>query len=740
METATVGYPRIGRQRELKFALEGHWSNKVNLSELLSTFSTVHKQGLEAQKKAGIKYIGVGDHSLYDPVLDVTFALGLIPKRFKEIKEWNKLYFAMARGIEGAEALDMSKWFDTNYHYLKPEIEQGDELKVNWEKYLDVVKEGIEILGKEKTVPIIVGPVTYARLATRGDGMSVEKVVDLVLPGYEKLLDELKKLDVGYVQIHEPALCLGDAKNLKGAYEKAFATMGRGGMRMCLVTYYDDIGETYPWAVKLEGVEAISLDFTRGDTLGLIKKHGFPKGKTLGAGVVDGRSVWDDTDSAKTMITKIKEAAGSDVAIVLQPSSSLQHVPVDLEQETELPDDLKKRLAFAVQKLSVLQSLASDASNGAAGSANGSLNAAVEDSVGKTIKEEMFSRKEKFADRREKQFVIEEGYGTTTIGSFPQTREIRRLRAQKKAKKISEEEYNAKIDAQIAYNIGVQEALGLDVLVDGEPYRSDMSEFFGVQMEGFAFTRHGWVQSYGSRYVRPPIIHGEVSRPNPMTVREFIVAQSYTSKPVKGMLTGPVTILNWSFPRKDISRKEQAYQIALAIRKETVDLESAGCKIIQVDEPALREGLPLKEGNWQSYLDWAVKAFRLATSGVKPETQIVTHLCYSDFEDIMKAIDDLDADVLTIENSRSGDEMLRALSEAGYSKDVGPGCYDIHSAVVPPLDGIRKKVKMFEALKLDKQRLWVNPDCGLKTRKWNEVIPSLQNMVTAAKEARQAKA
>eukprot|EP00172_Hildenbrandia_rubra_P004233 Plantae.Rhodophyta-Hildenbrandia_rubra.ctg8167.p1 GENE.Plantae.Rhodophyta-Hildenbrandia_rubra.ctg8167~~Plantae.Rhodophyta-Hildenbrandia_rubra.ctg8167.p1 ORF type:complete len:742 (+),score=169.31 Plantae.Rhodophyta-Hildenbrandia_rubra.ctg8167:2053-4278(+) len=739
LSTATIGYPRIGRGRELKFALESFWSKKGTLSEVEKVSSSVHKEGLKSQADANITYIGVGDHSMYDPLLDVTYALGLIPKRFTTLDSWDKKYFAMARGTEGAQALDMSKWFDTNYHYLKPEISKGDKVdNVNWSRYLDVVKEGISVVGKDKAVPIVVGPVTYARLATR-DGVSVEDVVKVVMPGYEMLMEEFKKLEVCLVQIHEPALCLGDVKELKNVYEFAFKGLSKAGIPLNLVSYYDDIGDTYSWAVKLQGVETISLDFTRGDNLSLIKKHGFPQGKCLGAGVIDGRSVWDDEKTANNLIAEIKQAVGSDVKIVVQPSSSLQHVPVDLELEKDLPADVKNRLAFAVQKLSLLSSLAGGkASNGISGDKK--LANAAEESIGSTIKEEMFSRKEKFADRRQKQFTVEEGFGTTTIGSFPQTKEIRRLRAQKKAGKISEEEYNAKIDAQIAYNIGVQEALGLDVFVDGEPYRSDMSEFFGIQMEGFAFTRYGWVQSYGSRYVRPPIIHGDVSRPKPMTTREFSVAQSYTDKPVKGMLTGPVTILNWSFPRKDISRKEQAYQIGLAIRKETIDLEAAGCKIIQVDEPALREGLPLKEGNWASYLDWAVKAFRLATSGVKPETQIVTHLCYSDFDDIMKAIDDLDADVLTIENSRSGDEMLRALSEAGYSKDVGPGCYDIHSAVVPTLKGIQTKVKMFDALKLDKKNVWVNPDCGLKTRKWVEVIPALTNMVTAAKEARKAHA
>lgn len=729
--TATLGYPRIGRNREIKKGLESYWSGVIESAALLEISSAVQADALRTQLAAGIDRIAVGDHTMYDHVLDWTTRFGAIPPRYANVAPGLPTYFAMARGVVGATALDMSKFFDTNYHYLVPEIDDKTTITPDFSDFMTLLSDAQKIVGMEKAVPNVLGPVTYVRIATL-NGISRKEILVKLIPAYEKLLAELKAAGVSEVQIQEPALVLGDADELKELYEIAFAALAKCGVPIHIVTYFDDVAPAvFEWASKLPGLNAFSLDFTRGDNLSTLKKVTFPTGLRLGAGVVDGRSPWADVDTAAPMLKEIREKVGSGVSISVQPSCSLQYVPIDVEVETMIPADVKKKLAFAVQKLDNLTALAGGASgDGAAAATQSTVQ------VTGTIAEELFKRKESFEERRPTQFTVPGGFGTTSIGSFPPAVETRRLRTKFKKGEVSKEEYFGNVDKEIAYAIGMQEALGLDVLVHGEPERSDMVEYFGVKLKGMTFSTKGWVQSYGSRYVRPPIIYGDVTRLAPMTIREFKVAQAMTSKPVKGMLTAATTILNWSFPRKDVSREEQAYQIGLALREEVQDLEAAGCRVIQVDDPALREGLPLKQKNWAEYLRWAVRAFRLSTSGVKPSTQIVTHLCYADFEDILPAIDDMNADVLTIENSRSGDEMLRQLAAFGYSRDVGPGVYDIHSPVIPKTKTMTERVELFMECGLKREQLWVNPDCGLKTRKWPEVMPALRNMVEAAQAVR----
>lgn len=725
--TATLGYPRIGRSREMKKSLENYWSSIIEETTLLAISESVLADALTTQSTAGIDRIAVGDHTLYDHVLDWIARLGCIPPRFHSVPDGLPTYFAMARGVDDAPALDMTKFFDTNYHYLVPELDENTSPEPHFEDFLSMIEFAQGKIGKDCVVPNVLGPVTYVRIATV-TGIKPLDILNKLIPVYVQLLESLKAMGVSEVQIHEPALVLGDAADLLPLYNAAFPALASTGVPLHLVTYFDDIApEVFEWVSKLPGLNAISLDFTRGESLETLKKIPFPKGLRLGAGVVDGRSIWSDKITAGPILEKIRSAVGDEVAISVQPSCSLQYVPIDVEVETMLPEDVKARLSFAVQKLETVATLAKNGST----RAENTMEAVVSKAIAGTLDDSLFRRKEEFAVRRPEQFSVAGGLGTTTIGSFPPSAETRRLRTKFKKGEISSAEYHTEVDKQIGYAIGVQEAIGLDVFVHGEPERSDMVEYFGVQLSGMAFTTKGWVQSYGSRYVRPPIIHGDVRRLGPMTVREFVVAQGMTEKPVKGMLTAATTIINWSFPRKDISREEQAYQIGLALREEVQDLEAAGCRIIQVDDPALREGLPLKRKNWEGYLRWAVRAFRLSTSGVKASTQIVTHLCYADFEDILEAIDNMDADVLTIENSRSGDEMLRVLAAYGYSRDIGPGVYDIHSPVIPKTETMKERIGLFLECGLKLEQLWVNPDCGLKTRKWPEVLRALTNMVEA---------
>lgn len=738
IQTETLGYPRIGKNREVKKALEAFWSGKLEAEALLQTVQTVEASNWKTQQASGIDRIGIGDASFYDGVLDWMVRLGLIPQRFRAL-EGLDLYFAMARGKEGIFALEMTKWFDTNYHYLVPEIDDAP-LPADLGDFLDTVQRAQAQLGA-KTTPIILGLTTLLRLSRLQ--LPMAEIASTLLPRYVDLLTQLKALGIQEVQIHEPALVLEnvDSSLLKQIYGELAAV----GLPIHLVTYFDDLGDNYSWVMQLP-VAAISLDFTRGQNLDLLKQHGFPADKRLGVGIVDARNIWRiRSEQAIALLCEIQSTTSA--TITIQPSASLQFVPYDAAREVKIPEPLRNVLSFAQQKLGEVVDLAKvlsgDETNLKASQqawlAFEEFNPANVDLQSKlkalTIRD--FQRSLPYSVRLKQQLPLPT-FPTTTIGSFPQTTEVRQLRVKYKRGELTLAEYQAAIDAEIARCIQIQEEIGLDVLVHGEFERTDMVEYFGQQLSGFAFTENGWVQSYGSRCVRPPIIYGDVVRTEPMTVREFQVAQSLTKKPVKGMLTAPVTILNWSFPRTDVSRQVQAFQIALALRAEIADLEAAGAAIIQVDEPALREGLPLKSYRWNEYLSWAVDAFRLAAAISKPQTQIHTHMCYCEFGDIIKDIERLDADVISIENSRSNNQTLREVTEAGYSHQIGNGVYDIHSPIVPSTEQLVRQLQKGIA-NLPTEQIWVNPDCGLKTRRWEEVIPALKNMVAATQRLREEK-
>ena len=743
LETATIGYPRIGKSRELKKALEAFWRGKSDAETLIQTRNEVEFKNWETQLHAGIDRIGIGDMSLYDHVLDWSIRLGIIPERFASFSGLDR-YFAMARGKDGIAALEMTKWFDTNYHYLVPEIPETLQ-PADFSDFLQTVHRAQTLLG-DRAVPIVLGPVTLLRLSRLE--MNQDQAGKQLGDRYLLLLQELQKMGVAEVQIHEPALVFGDAANFKQLYQSTYQSLSQVGLPIHLVTYFDDLGDNYPWVMELP-VAGISLDFTRGRNLELLQQYGFPDDKELGAGIVDARNVWKiRPDSVLSALEAISRVTPN---LRIQPSASLQFVPYDAQRETKLPEPLRSVLSFAEQKLVEITLLAdwADRSYGTQEPDKylevilrqwqtfqefSPVNQGVKERLQNLTSQDL-ERTLPYEQRQERQPVLPP-FPTTTIGSFPQTSEVRQLRVKLKRGDITQAEYEAAIDAEIAKCIQFQEEAGLDVLVHGEFERTDMVEFFGQQLSGFAFTEHGWVQSYGSRCVRPPIIYGDVARTGPMTVREFKVAQSLTDKIVKGMLTGPVTMINWSFTRTDIPRSKQAMQIALALRDEVADLEAAGAKMVQIDEPALREGLPLKPERWDEYLSWAVDAFRLSAAIAKPETQIHTHMCYSEFGDIIGHIERLDADVLSIENSRSNNETLFEITDAGYKHQVGNGVYDVHSPAVPSTEQMVQQLKTGVA-NLPVQQIWVNPDCGLKTRGWEEVIPSLKNMVEAAKILRQ---
>ncbi|GLC44440.1 5-methyltetrahydropteroyltriglutamate--homocysteine methyltransferase [Pleodorina starrii] len=776
------GFPRTGPNREIKVALESYWKGQSSEEQLLRTAHRVEADAWRLQKSAGIEAVGL-DGTLYDQVLDTITWLGVVPPRFKGLMGLRR-YFAMARGAPGCAALDMSKFFDTNYHYLVPELDADLAPAPDFAPLLDKLRRGQEALGsRQAAVPIVIGPVTFVCLA-KGCPLPVGEAVGRLLPAYCQLLRLLGAGGATEVQLHEPILTTSTAEDLQTVFQEAYGKLAEAAsscpssspspfpLSLHLVTYYDDLGSTYPWAVQLP-VAAISLDLrgatgaeVTSQTMQHIRRYGFPYDKRLGAGVVDGRSVWADDGTALALIRELLPAGLSPERLIITSSAPLQHLPYDLAAEGDhVPPELSTRLAFAVQRVDEIVRVAEAVRGGqrtdvaveapteeeapsekAAGEAAAEVPSAA---VGQAaaaggggglrcgLPAEMFSRSEPYDVRRGRQVQMP-AFPTTTIGSFPQTPEVRRLRQQLRSGQLSQSEYERRIAGHIAHCVGVQEALGVDVVVHGEAERTDMVEYFGSKLGGMWFTVSGWVQSYGSRYVRPPLIVSDITYQGPMTVWEYGVAQSYTRRPVKGMLTGPVTILNWSFPRKDISRARQALQLALALRKEVEALEGAGCSVVQVDEPALREGLPLKRERWSSYLGWAVDAFRLCTAVAAPGTQVVTHLCYSDFEDILHDIARMDADVLTIENSRSGNAMISALAAAGYSHDIGPGVYDVHSPEVPSVDFIRSRIRSFVETGIlggRADRIWVNPDCGLKTRGWPETIAALRNMVAAAAQA-----
>ncbi len=756
--TSSIGYPRIGEKRELKRAVEGFFEGKTDFDRLTLEAAALRKRHWLLQKDRGISFIPSNDFSLYDGMLDTAFMLNAIPKRFAGAGlDDIETYFAMAKGYQKGKvdlrALEMKKWFNTNYHYIVPELEDDTDFSLRGDKvfaeYAEALSEGIT------TRPGLIGPFTFLRLARhRGSGVT-PRTRDAVAAVYGEVLRRLNTLRCESVRFDEPFL----ATDLDGMDLSLFASLyesilpEKGGIRVLLQTYFGDLRDSYDVVWRMD-FDSLGLDFVEGRrNLELVRTHGVPAGKTLVAGVVSGRSVWrNDFDASLSILKGLADTMPAE-GIVIGTSCSLLHVPYTTRHEASMPEKYRSHLAFAEEKLGELTTLArlfglSDPSSDPALVENRALrekkknlaefNSPEVRARVAALKEEDFSRGAEFAER----IALQRGrfdlppLPTTTIGSFPQTAEVRSLRSGLKKGSITPEEYGEGIRKMIRETIALQEEIGIDVLVHGEYERNDMVEYFGENLSGFLFTENGWVQSYGTRGVKPPIIFGDVSRPAPITVPWIAYAQSLTKKPVKGMLTGPVTILNWSFPRQDLPLGEIAFQIALAVRDEVADLEKAGIGIIQVDEAALREKLPLRKADWNAeYLDWAIKAFRLAVSPVRGETQIQTHMCYSEFSDIMDEIKLMDADVLLIEAARSDFSVLDSLREHNYDKDVGPGVYDIHSPRVPGEGEIEGMIEIMKG-KFDPASLWVNPDCGLKTRGLEETVASLKNMVSAAKKVR----
>ncbi|CDX30343.1 5-methyltetrahydropteroyltriglutamate-homocysteine S-methyltransferase [Mesorhizobium plurifarium] len=768
---ATLGVPRIGRRRELKFALESYWSGKSSAAELLATAKALRAASWEEQRDRGVSKIPSNDFSLYDHVLDTAAMVGAVPSRYA----WNggevppEIYFAMARGNQGQTgncdcgrehaacpaltAMEMTKWFDTNYHYIVPELDDDQAFTLSSTKPVDYFLEA-KALGIH-TRPVILGPVTFLKLAkSPAEGFDPLALLPRLLPAYGQLLRRLKFSGADWVQIDEPALVLDLNPNERAALEFAYGQLSKAapGLKIMLATYFGPLGDNLETAISLP-VAGLHLDLSRApeqlETVGRLA----PKDLVLSLGLVSGRNVWRANLSA--ILDRIKPiVAGWPLdRVEIAPSCSMLHVPIDLRMETVLDANIRSWLAFAAQKTDELVILARALSQGkdavadelkasAEAAATRATSSKVHDPLVEgriaDINGTMKQRKSAFAERSRVQArtLGLPPFPTTTIGSFPQTPQVRKARSAHAKGQLSYVDYETFLKKEIEAAIRWQEEIGLDVLAHGEFERNDMVQHFGEQLSGFAFTEHAWVQSYGSRYVRPPIIFGDVSRPNPMTVRWWQFAQSLTQKPVKGMLTGPVTILNWSFVRDDVPRSEVCRQIALAIRDEVTDLERSGARMIQIDEAAFREGLPLRKCDWKVYLDWSVECFRIASTGVKDSTQIHTHMCYSEFNEIIDAIAELDADVISIETSRSAMELLDAFASSKYPNEIGPGVYDIHSPRVPEVAEI-SALLMLARERLSDGQLWVNPDCGLKTRNWEEVRPALVNMVAAARALRE---
>ncbi|MBB6460050.1 5-methyltetrahydropteroyltriglutamate--homocysteine S-methyltransferase [Flammeovirga kamogawensis] len=766
MKTTNLGFPRIGNKRELKKAVEGYWKGSISEEQLKSTAQEIRKINWSLQDDNQIDLIPSNDFSLYDQVLDLAFTVGAIPERFKTLQQQGNLsdidlYFAMARGYQqkglDIKAMSMKKWFDTNYHYIVPEFTKNQDFSLFSSKVIDEFKEALSL--GIKTKPVLIGPVTFLLLGkAKEDNFDCLELLDKLLPIYAKLLKELKKLGAENVQFDEPCLALDSTPSIRNKITAAYNYFANEvpSLKIFLANYFDCYGDNLATVLQLP-IHTLHLDITRcGEQINdIFTADNFLSTLHFSIGIIDGRNIWkNDYQKSLTTLSKVIEKVGKE-RILIAPSCSLLHVPCDLNLETEtskINQKILPWLSFAKQKLGELSALKqlvlSDnfekeedyiINQKALQTRNQSTvvhQPKVKERVQKlTAKDAQRSHLFKTRKILQKEALNLPLYPTTTIGSFPQTKEVRQWRAAFKNGRLSAEEYQSKLEEETKRTISLQEEIGLDVLVHGEFERNDMVEYFGEQLEGFTFSSFGWVQSYGSRCVKPPIIFGDVSRSNPMTVAWTKYAQSCTDKYIKGMLTGPVTILQWSFVRDDQPRSETCTQIALAIRDEVQDLESAGIKIIQIDEPAIREGLPLRAVDWATYLQWAVNAFKVSSSGVKDETQIHTHMCYSEFNDIIKSIADLDADVITIECSRSQMDLLNAFASFNYPNDIGPGIYDIHSPRVPSkyemVDLIDKAKRHIPA-----EQLWVNPDCGLKTRDWPETKKALEKMVEAAVTAR----
>ena len=745
--TSNLGYPRIGLKRELKFALEGFWSGRSDLGSLISVSESIQINNWRLQRSLGIDGIPSNDFSLYDHVLDTSVMVTAIPARFQiaELDDELTRYFAMARGYQNGAlsipAMEMTKWFNTNYHYIVPEISRDSTFKLNIQKPLKAFE-----LAKENGVithPAILGPVSFLLLGKPVEpGFNPLEKLSELLPIYWQLFSELKDAGVTWIQLDEPFLVTDLDQDMKAAFQRSFLEFGGSESRpnVILATYFDDITLNKE-LISLSPFEGLHIDLTNThDPLELIRS--LPRLQALSIGVIDGRNIWkSDLAKQAELIGQIQNFKNHQ-DLLLSASCSMLHIPQDLELETEIEPEIKTRLSFARQKLeelSILKMSVTDPQNFKAYLAENGVDLAGEEiHLGhptNSFSSISLDRHSPFFERKNKQQLFLPVFPTTTIGSFPQTREVRNMRAKFARKEITQDEYDEFIKSEIRKAIQLQEEIGLDVLVHGEFERNDMVQYFAEKLQGFAFSINGWVQSFGSRCVRPPIIYGTVTRPEPMTVEWIKYAQSLTDKPVKGMLTGPVTILQWSFVRDDQPRSSTCREIALAIRDEVLDLESAGIQVIQIDEPALREGLPIQKVKWHEYLFWAVECFKIAAGGVRDETQIHTHMCYAEFNDIIQAIGEMDADVISIEASRSNMELLNAFGDYHYPNDIGPGTYDIHSPNIPKAEDIVELIK--KALEvIPSDQLWINPDCGLKTRAWEEVIPSLKAMVSAAKSMR----
>ena len=772
LPVASLGTPRIGPRRELKFALESFWSGASDEKTLIEAGAGLRAANWARQKKLGVSVIPSNDFSFYDQMLDTSVMVGAIP----EIYRWNggpvplSTYFAMARGAQGktheascghphhgqeaahgVPALEMTKWFDTNYHYMVPELASDQHFTLASRKPIEEYEEA-KALGYQ-TRPVLVGPVTFLKLAKSKDAdFNPLSLLDRLLPVYIDVLRELAYRGAEWVQIDEPCLVLDLDIIAQRALHYAYSEIANAvpQLKIMLATYFGGLGANRDTALALP-VAGLHLDLIRApDQIDVLAD--FPKDRVLSLEIIDGRNIWRaDLSRILDRLEPVIAKLGKD-RVQIAPSCSLLHVPIDLALETGLDPEIKRWLAFSVQKLEELTTLGMALAGGHE-VVEASLKASDEAAAARTasprihdakvaariagIDDAMRRRASVFTDRvsvQHERFNLP-AFPTTTIGSFPQTPEVRKARAAHASGALTDEVYKVYLQDQTAQAVQWQETIGLDVLVHGEFERNDMVQYFGEQLAGFAFTTYGWVQSYGSRYVRPPVLFGDVSRPKPMTVEWWQYAQSLTKRPMKAMLTGPVTILNWSFVRDDIARSEACRQIALAIRDEVADLEAVGAGMIQIDEAALREGLPLRQSEWKAYLDWAVDAFRLCSSGVRDETQIHTHMCYSEFNDIIGAIGAMDADVISIETSRSKMELLDAFRDYRYPNEIGPGVYDIHSPRVPDIEEMTALLRLAR-MRLSDSQIWINPDCGLKTRKWEEVRPALVNMVAAARELR----
>ncbi|WP_283786225.1 5-methyltetrahydropteroyltriglutamate--homocysteine S-methyltransferase [Bermanella sp. WJH001] len=753
ISTHVLGYPRMGAQRQLKWALEDYWKGQLTQDQLLNEAANIRQSHWQIQLDAGLDFITAGDFALYDHVLNHSYMFGVVPERFASAEsgwQWDT-YFRMARGRsaqgDDCAACEMTKWFDTNYHYLVPEFTEQQTFSLNADVWLEEIKQAQALTPNVKAV--LLGPLTYLWLGkTQNNGDAIDLLPQL-LNVYSELLHKVSELGIEWLQLDEPILGLDLPQHWKQGFELAYNQLKSSPLKILLATYFSELDDNLTLACQLP-VAGLHIDGINGkhDLPNVLDR--LPPYKVLSLGLINGRNIWKaDVDAILPVINDFYSTLGD--RLWLASSCSLLHVPEDLDQEVNLVPQVKAQFAFAKQKCAEVSALPAQLAAQLQGDKHVLTQNPIKqttkplDAIGAELKQQIaqltsssFARANTFATRKtiqQQQFNLPL-FATTTIGSFPQTKEIRQARLGFKQGSISQQVYETIMSEEIQHAVKEQENIGLDVLVHGEAERNDMVEYFGQQLEGYVFTDFGWVQSYGSRCVKPPIIASDVYRPQAMTVRWSQYAQSLTQKPMKGMLTGPITMLCWSFTREDISLKEQAFQLALALADEVLDLEKAGINMIQVDEPALREGLPLRQRDWQAYLRWAVDAFRLSVARVQDSTQIHTHMCYAEFNDIIEAIAELDADVITIETSRSNMELLQAFEDFKYPNDIGPGVYDIHSPIVPTQQWMAQLLQK-AAQAIAPEQLWVNPDCGLKTRAWPETHEALTLMVKAAKQLRE---